>query len=218
MNHNTFLMRNYPKTKRNIEDRLSNITEADREKARKFDKDFFDGDRRYGYGGYKYDGRWIPVVKDFIDYFKLNENSSILDIGAGKGFMVKDFKDALPNARVLGIDISKYSVDNSMAEIKEFMSVGNANNLEYEDNSFDLVISINTIHNLPLDECKYSLKEISRVSKKDSFIIVDSWNNAEEEMRMKSWNLTALTYMSATDWINLFDEVGYNGDFDWFIP
>ena len=218
MYHNTFLMRNYPKTKRNIEDRLSNITEADREKARKFDKDFFDGDRRYGYGGYKYDGRWIPVVKDFIDYFKLNENSSILDIGAGKGFMVKDFKDALPNARVLGIDISKYSVDNSMPEIKEFMSVGNANNLEYEDNSFDLVISINTIHNLPLDECKYSLKEISRVSKKDSFIIVDSWNNAEEEMRMKSWNLTALTYMSATDWINLFDEVGYNGDFDWFIP
>ena len=218
MYHNTFLMRNYPKTKRNIEDRLSNITEADREKARKFDKDFFDGDRRYGYGGYKYDGRWIPVVKDFIDYFKLNENSSILDIGAGKGFMVKDFKDALPNARVLGIDISKYSVDNSMPEIKEFMSVGNANNLEYEDNSFDLVISINTIHNLPLDECKHSLKEISRVSKKDSFIIVDSWNNAEEEMRMKSWNLTALTYMSATDWINLFDEVGYNGDFDWFIP
>ena len=116
--------------------------------------------------------------------------------------MVKDFKDALPDARVLGIDISKYSVDNSMPEIKEFMSVGNANNLEYEDNSFDLVISINTIHNLPLDECKYSLKEISRVSKKDSFIIVDSWNNAEEEMRMKSWNLTALTYMSATDWIN----------------
>ena len=80
MNHNTFLMRNYPKTKRNIEDRLSNITEADREKARKFDKDFFDGDRRYGYGGYKYDGRWIPVVKDFIDYFNLNKNSSILDI------------------------------------------------------------------------------------------------------------------------------------------
>ena len=218
MNHNTLLMRNYPKTIRNIEDRLSNITNADREKARKFDKDFFDGERRYGYGGYKYDGRWIPVVKDFIEYFKLNENSSILDIGAGKGFMVKDFKDALPRAKVLGIDISEYSVDNSMPEIKEYMSVGNANNLEFEDKSFDLVISINTIHNLPLNECKYSLKEISRVSKKDSFIIVDSWNSKDEEIRMKSWNLTALTYMSATNWIKLFNEVGYNGDFDWFIP
>ena len=218
MSHNTYLMRNYPKIKRNISDRKSNITNQDRQKARNFDKDFFDGDRRYGYGGYKYYGRWIPVVKDFIDYYNLDNNSSILDIGAGKGFMVKDFKDALPNANVLGIDISQYAVQNSMQEIKDFMSVGNAKKLEFDDKSFDLVISINTIHNLPLDECKFSLKEISRVSKKHSFIVVDSWNNKDEEFRMKSWNLTALTYMSADSWKKLFSEVGYEGDYDWFIP
>ena len=87
-----------------------------------------------------------------------------------------------------------------------------------DDKSFDLVISINTVHNLPLDECKFSLKEITRVSKKHSFIVVDSWNNKDEELRMKSWNLTALTYMSASSWEKLFSEVGYKGDYDWFIP
>jgi ubiquinone/menaquinone biosynthesis C-methylase UbiE len=218
MTHNTYLMRNYPKIKRNISDRKSNITDQDRQKARNFDKDFFDGDRRYGYGGYKYDGRWVPVVKDFIDYYNLDNNSSILDIGAGKGFMIKDFKDALPDANVRGIDISQYAVQNSMQEIKDFMSVGDAKKLEFDDKSFDLVISINTVHNLPLDECKFSLKEITRVSKKNSFIVVDSWNNKDEELRMKSWNLTALTYMSASSWEKLFSEVGYKGDYDWFIP
>lgn len=218
MTHITYLMRNYPKIKRNISDRKSNITDQDRQKARNFGKDFFDGERRYGYGGYKYDGRWIPVVKDFIDYYNLDNSSSILDIGAGKGFMIKDFKDALPNSYVRGIDISEYSVQNSMQEIKDFMSVGNAKKLEFDDKSFDLVISINTVHNLPLEECKFALKEISRVSKKHSFIIVDSWNNKDEEFRMKSWNLTALTYMSADNWKKLFREVGYEGDYDWFIP
>ncbi len=218
MTPNTFLMRNYPKLKRNLEDRLSNITDDDRTKARQFEKDFFDGERRYGYGGYKYDGRWVPVVKDFIEFYGLNNSSSILDIGAGKGFMIKDFLDCLPQADIKGIDISNYAVENSIDEVKNLMSVGNANNLEFEDNSFDLVISINTIHNLPLEECKKSLQEISRVSKKNSFIIVDSWNNEEEEKRMKAWNLTALTYMSSDDWINLFTELDYTGDFDWFIP
>jgi len=211
-------MRNYPKIKRNIEDRLSNITEEDRAKAREFEKDFFDGDRRYGYGGYKYDGRWVPVVKDFIEFYNLTSSSSILDIGAGKGFMIKDFLDYLPGADIRGIDISNYAIENSMKEVKKFMSVGNANKLNFEDNSFDLVISINTVHNLQLEECKNSLKEISRVSKKNSFIIVDSWNNDEDEKRMKAWNLTALTYMSSKDWISLFEDVGYTGDFDWFIP
>ncbi len=218
MNPNTFLMRNYPKIKRNIDDRKANIKEEDRAKARLFGKDFFDGERRYGYGGYKYDGRWVPVVKDFISYYKLTNESSILDIGAGKGFMIKDFYDILPKANIKGIDISDYAVKNCMPEVSESMSVGNANNLEFSDNSFDLVISINTIHNLNLIECKRSLKEISRVSKKNSFIIVDSWNNSEEERRMKAWNLTALTYMSANDWIKIFEEVNYQGDFDWFIP
>ena len=105
-----------------------------------------------------------------------------------------------------------------MPEVSDSMSVGNANNLEFPDNTFDLVISINTIHNLNLNECKKSLKEISRVSKKDSFIIVDSWNNSEEEKRMKAWNLTAITYMGADDWLKIFEEVNYQGDFDWFIP
>ena len=215
---NTFLMRNYPKIKRNIEDRKANITDEDRTKARLFGKDFFDGERRDGYGGYKYDGRWAPVVKDFVSYYGLTNESSILDVGAGKGFMIKDFYDILPEANIKGIDISDYAVKNCMPEVSESMSVGNANNLEYPDNYFDLVISINTIHNLNLIECKKSLKEISRVSKKNSFIIVDSWNNPEEERRMKAWNLTAVTYMSANDWIKIFDEVNYQGDFDWFIP
>lgn len=213
------LLVNYPKTERNIAKRAENKTKEDRIIARQFGKEFFDGERRYGYGGYYYDPRfWKPVVPTFQKYYGLTENSSILDVGCGKGFMLHDFAELISGITVAGVDISEYAVENAIEDMKPFIKIGNAKNLEYPDNSFDLVISINTVHNLPLKECKRALREIQRVSKKDAFITVDAYRNEEEKRKMKMWNLTAKTFMNIPEWVALFKEVGYKGDYYWFIP
>lgn len=213
------LLRKYPKTKRNVEERGIEKTEEDRAIARKFGKDFFDGDRKYGYGGFNYHPRfWSEVVNDFISYYNLKDGSKILDVGCAKGFMLYDFLQANRNLKVVGIDISRYAIENAKKEVKDFLQVGNAKDLnEFKDKEYDLVISINTIHNLPLKECKQALREIQRVGK-NAFITVDAWTNDEEKKRMHKWNLTAKTYMHIDDWIKMFKEVGYTGDYYWFIP
>jgi len=212
------LMDQYPRAKRPIEERARLTTAEHRAIARQFGKEFFDGDRLYGYGGYNYHPRyWQATVRRFRDYYQLAEDSSVLDVGCGKGFMLYDFKELMPNITVAGIDISEYAYNHAMEEIKPFLRVGNAKELPYEDNSFDLVISINTIHNLPLEDCKRSLQEIKRVSRKYAFLTVDAWRTEEEHERMTKWNLTALTYMHVDDWKKLFAEVGYTGDYYWFI-
>lgn len=213
------LLEKYPKSKRNITDRGMKKTEKDRLIARKFDKEFFDGERRYGYGGYNYNPKfWTNVVKTFQNYWNLDSNSSILDIGCGKGFMLYDLKKLIKSDFLKGIDISQYAIDNSLEDIKPFLSVADAKKIPFPDNSFDVVISINTIHNLDKSDCAKALKEISRVTKKFSFITVDAYRNEEEKKRMFDWNLTAKTIMSENEWEIFFKENNYNGDYYWFIP
>lgn len=212
------LMDRYPRSQRPIEARGELITEEHRRIARQFGKDFFDGDRLYGYGGYSYHPRfWQATVERFRDYYRLTEDSRVLDVGCAKGFMLHDFKQLMPNLTVAGIDISEYAIQHAVETVKPFLRVGNARELPYPDRSFDLVISINTVHNLPLAECKQALRELQRVSRAHVFAMVDAWRTAEERGRMMKWNLTALTYMSVTDWEKLFAEVGYTGDYYWFI-
>jgi len=213
------LMINYPKAKRNVEERGASKSEEDRALARKFGKDFFDGDRKNGYGGFNYMPRfWQPVIPTFQEYWNLTSNSSLLDVGCAKGFMLYDLTLLIPNITVSGIDISEYAIDNAVEEIKPFVSVANAKSLPYDDNSFDVVISINTVHNLEREECAKALQEIERVSKGKSFITVDAYRNEEEKRRMFDWNLTAKTIMSVEEWEMFFKEIGYTGDYYWFIP
>ena len=158
------LLAKYPEPKRDISKRGSAKTIQQQKLARKFGKDFFDGDRSNGYGGYYYNERfWVNVIPDFIKFYNLKENDKILDIGCGKGFMLYDFKKANPKFKVEGIDISEYAIENAKPEIKASLKVGDAKKLNYKDNSFDLVISITTVHNLDLKECKEALKEMERV-------------------------------------------------------
>jgi ubiquinone/menaquinone biosynthesis C-methylase UbiE len=213
------LLEKYPKSKRDTTLRANQKTEADREIARRFDKEFFDGDRKHGYGGFNYNERfWNPVIPKFVEYWNLTKDSSVLDIGCGKGFMLYDLKMAINDIKVEGVDISNYAINNSKEEVKKYLKVADAKKLPYEDNSFDVVISINTIHNLEIDQCAMALREISRVSKKYSFITVDAFRNKEEEKKMFEWNLTAKTILSVSDWIKFFEENNYKGDYYWFVP
>jgi SAM-dependent methyltransferase len=213
------LLSKYPKPTRDILKRGQAKTFEQQELARKFDKDFFDGDRNNGYGGYYYNERfWINVVPDFIKFYNLKDGDKILDIGCGKGFMLYDFKKANSNFEVEGIDISEYAIKNSKTEVKDYLKVGDAKTLEYPDKYFDLVISITTVHNLELEDCKKGLKEIERVSKKNKFITVDAYSNEKEKELMYAWNLTAKTILHTEEWKKLFIETRYTGDFYWFKP
>jgi len=213
------LLVNYPKTKRNLSERAASKTEEDRAIARQFGRDFFDGDRRHGYGGFSYHPRfWQPVIPTFVQHFGIGDSSSILDVGCGKGFMLFDMQQLIPGVKVAGVDISAYAVENSLKEVKNDLQVADARKLPFEDKSFDYVISINTIHNLERNDLILALKEIERVAAKGSFVTVDAYRNEEERLAMEAWNLTAKTILSVDDWKKLFAEAGYTGDYFWFIP
>ena len=186
--------------------------------ARKFDKEYFDGDRLTGYGGYDYHPRfWTDTVSYIAEYYHLDNNSRILDVGCAKGFMMYDFSLLIPKAEIVGIDVSQYARDTAIEPIKNNIEVCSANNLPFDDNYFDLVISINTLHNLPRIDCKEAFREINRVTKKDSFVMNDAWTSEAGKEAMLKWNLTALTYMSTNSWQELFREIEYMGDYYWFF-
>ena len=213
------LMVNYPRSKRNVDARGAEKTPEDRALARQFGKAFFDGDRSHGYGGFSYHPRfWQPVIPAFVKHFGLDKQSSLLDIGCAKGFMLHDIKQAIPDMALAGIDISDYAIEHAMEDVKELVQVGNAIQLPFEDNSFDVCISITTLHNLEREPLAQALLEIERVSKKGSFITVDAYRNDKEKQRMEAWNLTAKTMMHVDEWKQFFKQVGYTGDYYWFIP
>lgn len=213
------LLVNYPKANRNVKARGLEKTEKDREIARKFGKEFFDGDRSHGYGGFSYNPKfWSPVVPTLKKYFSLSSNTSLLDVGCAKGFMLNDIAVAIPGIKLKGIDVSEYAIANSIEDMRQNLVVANAKDLPFDNNSFDVVISINTVHNLEKDELAQALQEIERVSKDKSFITVDAYNSEDEKERMYAWNLTAKTIMSVDEWVSFFNDVGYTGDYYWFIP
>ena len=213
------LMKNYPRTKRDIFSRLEQKTKEHQNIARLFGKEFFDGTRDTGYGGFKYDPRyWSAVIPDFVDHFKIQPTDSLLDVGCAKGFMLADFKSLMPDMLLRGIDISEYAVENAHPDVGANLMVGDCAELPFENNSFDYVISITTVHNHDYEGCMKSLSEIQRVAKKGSFITVDAYTDETEKKAMFAWNLTAKTILSVPDWIELFKEAGYTGDYFWFVP
>ncbi len=213
------LLANYPRTKRDVKERGAEKTEADRALARQFGKEFFDGDRKHGYGGFNYSPRfWQPVVGDFKKHFDLTPESSVLDVGCAKGFMMHDIVEAIPGITVKGVDVSAYAIEHAMEDMKAHVQVADARALPFADKTFDAVISINTVHNLERDYLAQALREIERVSRGKSFITVDAFHNEEEKDRMQAWNLTAKTIMHVDEWVAFFKQVGYTGDYFWFIP
>jgi ubiquinone/menaquinone biosynthesis C-methylase UbiE len=213
------LLENYPRTKRNVEERGATKTEEVRRVARQFGQEFFDGDRQYGYGGFKYFPRfWQPVIPTFEKHYTLTSSSSLLDVGCAKGFMLHDLEELIPGILLAGVDVSDYAIEHAMEDVQSKVQVADARDLPFADNSFDVVIAINTIHNLERDGCAKALREIERVSRKGAFITVDAYRDDEEKERMFAWNLTAKTIMSVDEWVAFFEEVGYTGDYFWFVP
>jgi SAM-dependent methyltransferase len=181
--------------------------------AKRFDKDYWDGSRNTGYGGYRYDGRWLAVAQRMATHYSLKPGARILDVGCGKGFLLHEFTRAVPGAQIAGLDVSRYALEQAMDEVKPFLQEGSAVSLPYPDKSFDLVVSINTLHNLRLPELERALKEIERVSRGHSYILMDGYRNEQEKVNLLYWQLTCECFFTPEEWEWLFRRCGYSGDY-----
>ncbi len=209
-----FMSQLHNKTKRNYLERVVKYDKAECAKvAKRLDKDYWDGDRKYGYGGYYYDGRWATIAKEIIKHYGIKMGHRILDIGCGKGFLLHDIKLLFPNIEIKGIDISKYALDNAKEEVKPCLDLGSVCKLPYADGEFDLIISLNTLHYLYIYELEQALKEIERVSKGNSYIVVESYRNESEKANLLNWQLTCECIFTPQEWEWLFNKFGYTGDY-----
>jgi SAM-dependent methyltransferase len=197
-------------------DYLQRVVEHDKaecaEVAGRFGKDYWDGDRRYGFGGYRYDGRWKVVAQAMADHYGLQPGARILDVGCGKAFLLYEFTQVVPDAQVQGIDISAYGIENAKEEVRPFLQVGNANSLPYDDDSFDFVVSINTFHNLYNYDLHAALEEMQRVSRGAAYLTVESYRTEREKVNLMYWQLTCRAFMTPEEWQWAFGQAGYTGD------
>ena len=211
------LLRALPHTKRNIQRRKEAKDPAVVAISKQYGEMYFDGPREYGYGGYRYDGRWIPVARDIIDHFGLKPGMRVLDVGCAKGFLVKDLMLACPGLEAFGLDISYYAIMHGEPEVIGRLHLGTAQKLVFPDHSFDCVLCLNTVHNFPRPRAIKVMQEIERVSGGHAFVQVDSYHTPEQKEIFESWVLTAEFYDYPQGWIELFEEAGYTGDYYWTI-
>lgn len=213
MAYTDFISAVHKSTKRDYLKRVNEYPKAvAAEKAKAWGYDYWDGDRKICYGGYTYDGRWEKVARLMVEHYSLKPGDRVLDVGCGKGFLLYDFTKVVPGIEVAGIDISSYAVEDARSEVKPYLQVGHAKSLPFEDDSFDLVISINTLHNLYCNELYPALKEMQRVGKKHKYICVESYRSEVEKVNLLYWQVTCEMFCTPDEWQWWFDMTGYDGD------
>jgi protein-L-isoaspartate(D-aspartate) O-methyltransferase len=198
-------------------DYVARVVEHDKaesaEVASRFGAEYWDGDRRYGYGGYRYDGRWRPVADAIAAHYGLRAGDRVLDVGCGKGFLLYELTQAVPGLTVAGLDVSTYALEHAKDEVKPFLHAGTAAELPYADGAFELVLSLGTLHNLDARALDAALGEIARVSARDAYVMVESYRNEREKANLLYWQLTCKSFYSVADWEYVFDRAGYRGDY-----
>jgi protein-L-isoaspartate(D-aspartate) O-methyltransferase len=181
--------------------------------AKRFDFDYWDGSRNTGYGGYNYDGRWLDVARRIAAHYGLKAGDRVLDVGCGKGFLLYELTRAVPGIEVAGLDVSSYALEHAKEEVRPFLLEGRAEALPFPDGSFDLVLSINTLHNLQLPELEQALREIERVGRRGKYVLMDGYRTEQEKVNLLYWQLTCECFFTPREWEWVFGKAGYTGDF-----
>ena len=202
-------------TKRNYLDRMIDDKVHCMMKAKEYEFDYWDGNRRYGYGGYKYiDDRWKKVAQQLIEIYGLKSDAKILDVGCGKAFLLYELKQLLPDAEIVGFDISRHALSDAKEEIRESLFRCRAQNYyPWGDNYFDLVMSLGCLHNLRIFELETAVKEIERVGK-NKYIMLESYRNEQELFNFQCWALTCESFFDTAEWIWLYNHFGYTGYYE----
>jgi len=204
----------HTRTERDYLARMNDDKVACMQIAREYERDYWDGDRRSGYGGYHYDGRWEPVARNLVERYNLKDGARILDVGCGKGFLLFELWKLIPSANVVGFDRSRYAIAHAKEEIRDCLYCGRAEDpYRHDVEEFDLVISLTTLHNLMIGELVASLKEIERVGKQ-KYIVVESYRSEQELFNLQCWALTAESYFRPEEWKWVFDVARYTGDYE----
>ena len=208
----------HTQTKRDYLDRMINNKVECMLKAKEYEFDYWDGDRRFGYGGYKYiPGRWKPVAQSLIDRYHLNENSSILDVGSGKGFLLYEILNLIPSIKIKCLDISLHAKKEAFPEVSKNMIIQKAQDpLPFKNDEFDLVISLGCLHNLKLFELANALPEIQRVGKQ-GYIMLESYRNEKELFNLQCWALTCESFFEVEEWIWIYNHFGFKGDYEFIF-
>lgn len=184
------------------------------ELAKQWGYDYWDGDRRICYGGYRYmPGRWEPVARKMIEHYGLKAGDKILDIGCGKGFQLAELKALEPELELYGLDISQYALANAHESVAACLCLGNATSLPWPDGYFDYVFSITTLHNLYCYDLDRALREMQRVGKKNKYLCVESYRNEEEKANLLYWQVTCEAFYTPKEWQWLLSQTGYTGDY-----
>lgn len=187
--------------------------------AKEYEKDYWDGDRRHGYGGYSYDGRWEVVAKDMIDHYGLKPGMKILDVGCGKAHLLYEFKKLIPGLEVRGVDISKWGLADAKEEVRENLTLAPAQDLPFEDDEFDLVYSLATFHNFKIMDLQRAINELNRVVKNPerSYIMLESYRNEAERVNLMYWQLTCESFYSVDEWEWIYDHFDFKGDYSFIF-
>lgn len=213
-----FYMTLHQSTKR---DYVARVVEYDKaecsEVAVQYGKDYWDGDRKYGYGGYRYDGRHRPIAEKMAQYYGLKPGDKILDVGCGKGYLLYEFTQVVPGVEVVGIDISEYAIQQAKEEVRPSLKVGSAIALPFEEDAFDFVVSVTTLHNLYVYELRNAVQEIERVGKGSKHIVVESYRNEREKANLLYWQLTCRSFYTPGEWEWFLTDNGYTGDYSYIV-
>ena len=180
-------------------------------KAWELSKEYYDGKRINGYGGFKYDGRWQKLLPKIIRKYKIKKESKFLDLGSKKGFLLKDLNILIPGIKSYGIENHKYPLKNKI-NCKSKLILSEYYNIPFRDKYFDFLIAFNSVYMQNLGDVIKTLKEIERVSKK-SFVVLASGETDKERIKFYKWTLIGTTILLKKEWKILFKKIKFNGDY-----
>lgn len=204
-------------TQRNYAERACEEKPLYAEIAKRFDREYWDGSRQTGYGGYFDDGRWARVADEIVANYSLADACAVLDVGCGKGYFLDKILNVRPRASIQGLDPSKYALERAPERVRSSLLLGRAEDYPFQRDSFDLVVSINTLHNLELPALFLALANIQRTSRGNSYICVESYRNEREKWNLMRWQLTCEGFYTPREWLWIFSQAGYRGDYEFIF-